>query len=106
MKRARQRRLRRSPARPALGLEDLIAAPELAALELLDHALHIAVLALVAQYPHLLGDESGQVRHHGDPLAAIAECLLDATAMLRPILERYRLALAARHDGNDDDLPF
>lgn len=107
MRRTPQRRRRRSAARPALGLEDLIAAPELAALELLDHALHLAVLAVVAQYPHLLGDESGHVRHHGDSLAAMAERLLNATAALRPVLERYRVAVVdARHDANDDDLPF
>jgi hypothetical protein len=103
----RGRAHRAQRARPALGLEDLIAAPELAALKLLDHALHVATLAVLAQYPHLLGDEYGQVRHDGDPVALMAERLLDATAKLRPVLELYRRAVVdARHDRDDDDLPF
>jgi hypothetical protein len=103
--RSRVRGHRVQSARPALGLEDLIAAPELAAFELLGQALQVATLAALAQYPHLLGDESGRVRHDGDPLATIAESLLDAMAQLRAVLDWYRrAALDARH--RDDDLPF
>jgi hypothetical protein len=94
------------PARSALGLEDVIAAPELAALEVLDHALQVATLAALAQYPHLLGDEYGRVRHDGDPAATIAESLLDAMAKLRAILDWYRRAAVDARHHRDDDLPF
>jgi hypothetical protein len=94
------------PASPALGLDDLIETPELAALELLGHALQVATLAALAQYPHLLGDEYGRIRHDGDPLATMAESMLDAIAKLRAVLDGYRrLVVDARH-RRDDDLPF
>ena len=94
------------PASPALGLDELIEAPELAALELLDHALQVATLAALAQYPHLLGDEHGRVRHDGDPLATIAESLLDAIAKLRAVLDWYRRVAVDARLHRDDDLPF
>lgn len=103
----RRRRQPTPPATPALGLGELIAAPELAALDLLDHALRVATLAVLAQHPHLLGDEYGRVAHDGDPVAATAERWVLAMAKLRPILEHYRRAVVdACHDRGNDDLPF
>jgi len=106
MRRSRAGGHRVRPASPALGLEDLIEAPELAALELLAHALQVATLAVLAQYPHLLGDEQGRVRHDGDSLAPIAESLLDAIAKLRAVLEWYQRAAVATRLHRNDDLPF
>lgn len=85
---------------------DLLAAPELAALDLLRHAIHVAGLALVAQYPHLLGDEYGRVRHDGDAVAELAERLLRRARALDDILGRYRTAVANGNRPGNDDLPF
>jgi hypothetical protein len=85
---------------------DLVSAPELAALDLLTHAVHVAGLALIAQYPHLLGDEQGRVRHEGDPVAELAERLLHRARNLDDVIGRYREAIANAHRPADDDLPF
>lgn len=85
---------------------DLVAAPELAALDLLHHAMHVAGLALIAQYPHLLGDEYGRVRHDGDVVAELAERLLHRAHDLDHVIAAYREAIANAHPPADDDLPF
>ncbi len=99
----RRRGVRLAPITPV----DLISAPELAALDLLTHAVHVAGLALLAQYPHLLGDEHGLVRHHGDPVAELAERLLHRAHALDDVIARYREAIANAHPhAANDDLPF
>jgi len=96
-----------APAAPPLTPVDLLGAPELAALDLLHHAVHIVGLALLAQYPHLLGDQDGRVRHDGDPVAELAERLLRRAGALDDVIGRYRHAVAnAQRPDNDDDLPF
>jgi hypothetical protein len=86
---------------------DLLAAPELAAIDLLDHAVHVAGLALLAQYPHLLGDEYGRVPHDGDAVAELAERLLRRARALDRVIARYRRAVAnAQRADSNDDLPF
>jgi hypothetical protein len=95
-----------APANATLSLADVVHAPELASLELLAHALRVASLALVAQYPHLLGDANGRVCHHADPVAQLADRLLGRARQLDILLRRYRTAIAAVRDLPDDDLPF
>jgi hypothetical protein len=85
---------------------DLLGAPELAALDLLRHAVHVAGLALIAQYPHLLGDQYGRVRHDGDAAAHLAERLLRRAHALDEIIARYRRAVANSNPTTVDDLPF
>jgi len=94
---------RAAPAPPLTPI-DLLGAPELATLDLLGHALHVAGLALLAQYPHLLGDEYGRIRHDGDIVAQLAEQLLRRARALDDVLRRYRQAVANanRPDGHDD----
>lgn len=99
--------VRRPPPPPTLTPLELLGAPELAALDLLHHAVHVVGLALIAQYPHLLGDDYGRVRHDGDVVAELAERLLRRAGALDDIIGRYRQAVAnAQRPDNDDDLPF
>jgi hypothetical protein len=68
---------------------------------------HVVGLALIAQHPHLLGDEYGRVRHHGDAVAALAERLLRRASALDDAIDRYRQVVAtAQRADHDDDLPF
>jgi hypothetical protein len=99
---------RRPPSPPPEPITpgDLQGAPELAVLDLLGHAVHVTGLALIAQHPHLLGDEHGLVRHHGDAVAALAEKLLHRAHQLDAAIRRYRKAVANACDTPDDDLPF
>lgn len=99
--------VRRPPPPPTLTPLELLGAPELAALDLLHHAVHVVGLALLAQYPHLLGDEYGRVRHDGDPVAQLAQRLLGRARALDDLIARYRHAVAnAQRPDNDDGLPF
>jgi hypothetical protein len=90
----------------ALTLVELLNAPELAVLETLDHAVHVAKVALIAQHPHLLGDESGRVCANGDPIAQGAAEIIDRAFDLSVALRRYRRALANASTLHDDDFPF
>jgi hypothetical protein len=94
--------VRRIPIMP----QDLIGAPELAALDMLAHCVHVACLAIIAQYPHLLGDESGRVLHHGHKVAKLAEQLIHRAGSLENIVASYRLAIADAHRSRDEDLLF
>jgi hypothetical protein len=93
---------RLAPLAPKL----LVAAPELAALALLDRALAIAERALIAEHP-LLAEEPapGSV---GPPCLRQARLLLGATRPLRRALARYRLAVrrSLLPPETDHDLPF
>jgi hypothetical protein len=75
-------------------------------LEVLSHAIHVAWLTLIAQYPHLLGDEYGRVRHDGDAGAELAERLLHRARALDAIVDRYRQTVALVNRTPDNDLPF
>ena len=97
----------RPPTTTTLTPVDLLGAPELAALDLLHHAVHVVGLALLAQYPHLLGDQYGRVCHDGDPLAQLAQRLLGRARALDDVIHRYRQAVAnANRPDNNNDLPF
>jgi hypothetical protein len=85
---------------------DLVRAPELAAIILLEHALDVATDALVAEIPTLIDDfhrprEEGQV-------VALAQAICRRADALLHILRRYRRAVrdAATAPQPDDDLPF
>lgn len=97
-------RLPPTPAPPTV--PDLVRAPELAAIILLEHALDVATDALVAEIPTLIDDfhrprEQGQV-------VALAHTICRRAAALVDILRRYRRAVrdAAVAPPPDDDLPF
>jgi hypothetical protein len=94
-------------SRPAgLTLEEVLHAPELASLELLAHALNVARVAILAQYPYLLGDEHGRVDLDSDPVAKLADRLLEHAFPLEHILRRYRAAIANTIRRTGDDFPF
>jgi hypothetical protein len=84
--------------------EDLVAAPELAALDMLAHGVHVACLAIIARYPHLLGDESGRVLHDGDNAAKLAERIIRRAGALETVVARYRQAIADAHRSRENDL--
>ena len=98
---------RRPPPPPAPPtVPDLVLAPELAAIILLEHALDVTTDALLAEIPTLIDDfhrprEQGQVVDLAHTICLRAATLLD-------ILRRYRRAVraAAAAPAPDDDLPF
>jgi len=90
-------------------LPDIICAPELAVLGLLDHALRISAEALLAAHPALVG-EPPPWRISPDLLAA-RRLLTYATRLSRAIVD-YRHCVAQpvdapdASDGTDDDPAF
>jgi hypothetical protein len=90
----------------ALTLVDLLNAPELAMLDVLEHAVHVARVALIAQHPHLLGDESERTGTDGDPIAQRAAEIIDRALDLAGALRRYRRVIANASTLCDDDFPF
>lgn len=96
------------PPRPTV--PELVAAPELAALALLDHALDLAVSAVVAEHMNLIDD----LRRPGadGPLVERGRLVCARAASLRLVVARYvRAARAATRpsdprDDPDTDLPF
>lgn len=101
---------RRSPpptvAPPAPTVPDLVRAPELAAIFLLEHALELARDALVAEHP-TLSDDLHRLRDQGTVFRlALAICCREAA--LREMLRRYRRAVRdactpAAPEPSDDD---
>lgn len=94
-----------APAPPTV--PDLVLAPELAAIILLEHALDIAVLALVAEYPTLIDDFARE--RDADPAVSLALTICRRSGNLQDTLRRYRGAMrdAARSAvAHEDDLPF
>ena len=94
--------VRLAPLAPKL----LVAAPELAALSLLDRALAIAERALIAEHPLLQQEaDPGSVE---PPCLKQARLLLGSTRPLRRALARYRLAVrrSLLPPETDHDLPF
>lgn len=98
----------RVPAPPAPTVPELVVAPELAALALLDHALDLAAAALLAEHMTL----TDELRKPGDHGAAVdlAHTICLRAASLRRVLARYARAArdAARPTAKDpdEDLPF
>jgi hypothetical protein len=103
------------PPRP----HQLVEFPELAALELLDAALTVAVNALLAVHPAVASERFAREPPGPTPLACLADAIAAQADALQTILTRYRnfaahaqdfseldqaLALDAREQ--DDDLPF
>ena len=104
---------RRHPSPPVTAsptVPDLVDAPELAAIILLEHALDVAANALVAEHMTLMDDFHGP-REQG-PVVSLAHTICRRTGALRDTLVRYRRAVrdaATAADADtapDDDLPF
>ncbi|MGH7441004.1 MAG: hypothetical protein ACRENE_35470 [Polyangiaceae bacterium] len=104
---------RRHPSPPVTAsptVPDLIDAPELAAIILLEHALDVAANALVAEHLTLI-DDFHRPREQG-PVVSLAHTICRRADALRDTLVRYRRAVrdaaasAAADCAPDDDLPF
>jgi hypothetical protein len=89
---------------------DLVLAPELAAIVLLEHTLGVVVTALLAEHPTLI-DDYAKARD-GDPVVSLAVAICRRAASLQDTLRRYTRAVrdvakaAAADDDVDADLPF
>ena len=105
---------RAPPARPAplarlhdplVTPETVAAAPELAVLALLDHALDVTRLALLAAQPSLVGEPPPW--RVTTELRAATRVLRAALALERAAAAYRRAVLAALHDGpaSDNDVP-
>jgi hypothetical protein len=97
-------RRRDTPAR--LTVVDVLNAPELAVLDVLDHAAHLANAALIAQHPHLLGDEHERSANDRDPVREYAAEVINCAFALSRAVRRYRVAIANASTLRDDDFPF
>jgi hypothetical protein len=88
---------------------DLILAPELAAIILLEHALDVATHALLAEHPTLVDDFA---RARDAPVLSLAHQICLRAGALEDTLRRYRHAVAdvarsrSANDDADTDLPF
>ena len=104
--------MRRRPASPPTTapptVPELVRAPELAAIILLEHALDIATSALVAEHPTLI-DDFHRPREQGR-VVSLAHTICLRTGALRDTLVRYRRAVrdaaSVADNAPDDDLPF
>ena len=88
-------------------MPDLVVAPELAAIILLEHALDVAASALVAEHMTLI-DDFHRPREQG-PVVSLAHTICLRAETLRDTLVRYRRAVraaAAADNAPDDDIPF
>jgi hypothetical protein len=89
---------------------DLVLAPELAAILLLEHALDVTTSALLAEHPTLV-DDFARARDDAPALSLAHRICLRAGA-LADTLRRYRRAVDAvarsrsANDDVDSDLPF
>lgn len=100
----RSRRIRPAPAPPRV--PDLVVAPELAAIILLEHALDVAADALLAEHQTLI-DDFHRPRDQG-PVVFLAHAICLRGAALRETLRRYRRAVSEAatppdHDPTDDN---
>jgi hypothetical protein len=108
----RARPAREDPAE-VLSPFDVIAAPELAALALLEHAIHVARIALLAQHVELL-DPDAPCRGKAQPGAELTNRFLARAYDLSAVIRRYRAAVGQaaasidpsrpHNDGSVDDL--
>lgn len=104
-----RRRPTSPPTTAPLTVPDLVGAPELAAIILLEHALDVAASALVAEHMTLIDDFHRPCEQ--GPVVSLAHTICRRARALRDTLVRYRRAVrdaAASHAENtpDDDLPF
>jgi hypothetical protein len=106
MNRVAQGGTRRRSTAARLTLADVLNAPELAVLDVLEHAAHLAKVALIAQHPYLLGDENGQSVHDRGSIGQHAAEVIDCAFALSRAVHRYRVAIANASTLRDDDLPF
>jgi hypothetical protein len=88
---------------------ELVHAPELATIALLEHALDLAAQALLAEHP-TLADDFARARG-GSPVLTLANTICRRATALEQALRRYRLAVRdavapSRSCDPDDDLPF
>jgi hypothetical protein len=105
--------VKRSPPRqrpprppPPPTVPELVDAPELAALMLLEHALRLAVDALLAEHMTLIDDFRSPDE---GPIISLADTICRTAASLCETLGRYRQAVRAAakppaHDASDDTL--
>ncbi|MGO9834601.1 MAG: hypothetical protein ACLP1X_10320 [Polyangiaceae bacterium] len=94
------------PAPPPPRVPDLVVAPELAAVILLEHALDVAADALLAEHPTLI-DDFHRPRDQG-PVIFLAHAICLRGAALLDTLRRYRRAVSQAgappaHDPADDN---
>jgi hypothetical protein len=90
-------------------VSDLVVAPELAAIILLEHALDVAASALVAEHMTLI-DDFHRPREQG-PVVSLAHTICLRAGALRDTLVRYRRAVrdavaSSADNAPDDDIPF
>jgi hypothetical protein len=88
---------------------ELVRAPELATIVLLEHALDLAAQALLAEHPTLI-DDFARARDDG-PVLTLAHSICRRAAALEHALRRYRHAVRdplapPPNDDPRDDLPF
>jgi hypothetical protein len=89
----------------SLAPKTLAAAPELAALAMLDRALAVVISALHAEHPSLIG--ALQPGADDPPARRHAHRLIQTARYMRCALARYRLAVRQTLLTPDsDDLPF
>lgn len=103
----RRGRLLPPPSPPTV--PELVHAPELATIALLEHTLDLAVQALLAEHP-TLADDFARARDDG-PVLTLAHNICRQAAALEHTLRRYRQAVRdavvpSRRCDRDDDLPF
>jgi hypothetical protein len=90
---------------PQPNITDLVVAPELAAIALLDAALDVAVAALLAQHMTLIDDL--RPPGHDGTVVELANVVRRRASSLRHILARYVHAVRnAAAPDTDADLPF
>ena len=103
-------RAKRPPARPLPPrVTELVTAPELAAIALLDAAIEVATAALIAEHMTLI-DDFNRPRDQGH-VVSLAHTICRRATGLRDAIVRYTRAVrdaAAPDDDHapDDDLPF
>lgn len=103
----RTRRARQDPPE-ILSPFDVMSAPELAALALLEHALHVARIAMLAQHVELL-EPDASFQPDAQPGAELTTSFFARSYALSVVIRRYRTAVAqaavaldGAHDDRDD----
>jgi hypothetical protein len=79
---------------------DLMDAPELAALALLEHAIHVARIAVLAQHVELL-DPDAPFQREAQPGDQLTTAFLARAYELAVVIRRYRAAVAQAAAGLD-----
>lgn len=90
-------------------MSDLVVAPELAAIILLEHALDVAASALVAEHMTLIDDFHRPCEQ--GPVVSLAHTICLRAGALRDTLVGYRRAVrdaaaSSADNAHDDDIPF